>query len=327
LSRHLSPVIETLDEKCVNCRDCVAACPVKTCIDVAGQKPSIRAELCIGCGSCIIACSHGARKARDDSAAFFAALDRKDKLVAIVAPAVAAHFPGESLRLNSWLKAAGVEAIFDLAYGAESALRSFVDFLEAAKPELVIAQSCPAVVAYLELHRPELLPMLAPTDTPMLRTMKLIAERSPELARHAIAVISPCVSKRREFDKTDKLVYNVTIESLVAHLHRNEVRLADYPEREFDGPRAGSELLLASPGGLKASISRDAPGLIAEVTIIEGPRELYPYLSNLPLGGRANAIPLIVDCLNCERGCNGGTGTGAMKTTRATYSPQAPRTR
>jgi Na+-translocating ferredoxin:NAD+ oxidoreductase RNF subunit RnfB len=308
----LSPVVEVLDEKCVNCHACIAACPVKFCIDGSGEKVKIRHELCIGCGSCIEACTHHARKGIDDIAAFLAGLSRREKMVAIVAPAIAAHFPRDFLRLNGWLKSVGVEAVFDVAFGAELTVRSYLEHIKAAKPELVIAQPCPALVTYVEIYRPELLPRLAPADSPMLHTMKMIKAYHPEYASHRIAVISPCVSKRREFDETGYGDYNVTIERLLEHFAKERIRLAEYPVADFDDPPAERAVLFSSPGGLKATIEREAPEAASSVRKIEGPRTLYPYIDTLPNALRLGVQPQVVDCLNCEKGCNGGTGTGAM---------------
>lgn len=78
---------------------------------------TINPELCIGCGHCIQACEHGARHGIDDTEAFFAALKSKERLVAIVAPAIAANFKGKDLQFNGWLKSIGVEAVFDVGFG------------------------------------------------------------------------------------------------------------------------------------------------------------------------------------------------------------------
>jgi Na+-translocating ferredoxin:NAD+ oxidoreductase RNF subunit RnfB len=309
---NFSPVIEVIDEKCINCHACIAACPVKYCIDGSGEKVRIRHELCIGCGACIEACSHGARVGMDDSGPFFEALKRRERLVAIVAPAVAAHFPKDFLRLNGWLKRSGVAAVFDVAFGAELTVRSYLEHIKANKPRLVIAQPCPALVSYVELYRPELIPYLAPADSPMLHAMKMIKRFYPAYADHKIAVISPCVAKRREFDETGYGDYNVTIERLVERLERERIRLADYPEADFDNPPAERAVLFSRPGGLKATIEREAPGALASVRKIEGPRSLYPYIDSLPEALAKGVQPQVVDCLNCEKGCNGGTGTGAM---------------
>jgi Fe-S-cluster-containing dehydrogenase component len=68
---------------------CIAVCPVKYCIDGPGDKVSINEDLCIGCGSCVQACTHDARRIIDDTVEFLRALSRGEKIVAVVAPALA----------------------------------------------------------------------------------------------------------------------------------------------------------------------------------------------------------------------------------------------
>ena len=135
----LSPVIAVDESKCSNCHSCIAACPVKYCIDGSGDRISINHDLCIGCGRCVVACTQGARSIRDDAAAFLEALDRGEKLVAAVAPALASSFPDTWRHLLGWLRRKGVSACFDVGFGAELTVKSYVDYLERNKPSLVIS--------------------------------------------------------------------------------------------------------------------------------------------------------------------------------------------
>jgi hypothetical protein len=51
------------------------------------------------------------------------------------------------------------------------------------------------------------------------------------------------------------------------------------------------------------------PGLVPAIRKIEGPEQVHPYLADLKASVEQGAAPLIVDCLNCAKGCNGGTAT------------------
>ena len=104
MSHSLSPVIEIDNEKCVNCHACISACPAKFCNDGSGSHVSINHDMCIGCGSCIDACQHGARSIIDDTEIFLNDLKKGEKIVTVIAPAVATNFPGKYLHLNSWFK-------------------------------------------------------------------------------------------------------------------------------------------------------------------------------------------------------------------------------
>ncbi len=305
----LAPVIKVDEEKCVNCFACIEACPVKYCMNARGDAVVINHDLCIGCGSCIEACTHGARLRVDDAEAFFEALRRKEKIVAIAAPAVVSSYPDSYLRLNGYLKSLGVDAVFDVSFGAELTVKSYVNHIRENEPKLVIAQPCPALVSYMEIYRPELLPYLAPADSPMAHTMKMIREYYPAFRNHLFAVLSPCLAKRREFDDIGIGDFNVTLASIDAHLKEKKINLAGYPEQDFANPPAERAVLFSSPGGLMRTAEREAPGIVLRTRKIEGPHSIYPYLDRLADSVAKGINPLLVDCLNCEKGCNGGPGT------------------
>ena len=135
---------------------------------------TINENMCIGCGNCIDACTHEARFGMDDIDSFLSDVRSGVEMVAIVAPAAAANFPGKYLKLNTWLKSLGIKAVFDVSFGAELTVKTYLDHVKRNKPKTVIAQPCPAIVTFIELYQPELIEHLAPADSPMLHTVKMI---------------------------------------------------------------------------------------------------------------------------------------------------------
>jgi len=309
MANSLAPVIGVVNEKCVNCHMCISVCPVKYCIDGSGDHVEINHELCIGCGSCIAACTHEARVWLDDADAFFEALAKKEKIVAIVAPAVVSSFPDRYLNLNGYLKAAGVDACFDVSFGAELTVHSYLSANPEESKSTIIAQPCPAIVTYIETYHPELIQYLAPFDSPMVHTMKMIREFYPQYANHRIAAISPCVAKRREFDETGLGDFNVTFRSIAKHLNELEVELNQFPSAEYDGPLSERAVSFSTPGGLLRTVERTHVALARATRRVEGPGVIYDYLEKFADTVKAGFSPPLVDCLNCSAGCNGGPGT------------------
>jgi iron only hydrogenase large subunit-like protein len=109
-------------------------------------------------------------------------------MIAFVAPSAVANFADQYLRLNGWLASLGVAAIFDVTLGAELCAMSYAAHIRRTVPRLVIAQPCAAIVTYIQVHRPELLPYLAPLDSPMLHAMKMVRRSFPQLRDHKIVV-------------------------------------------------------------------------------------------------------------------------------------------
>jgi len=305
----LVPVVKVDEDKCVNCHMCIAVCPVKYCIDGSGEKVKINSDLCIGCGSCVAACTQHARSVVDDAEAFLSALGRGEKIVAIAAPALVSSFPEHFRRFLSWLRELGVAACFDVSFGAELTVKSYLEHVKANAPGLVIAQPCPAIVSFIEIYHPELIGSLAPADSPMLHTIKMVRACYPEYSGHKMLVVSPCAAKKREFQETGIGDYNVTIASFAAILKDRRVDIARYPESDFDNPPAERAVLFSTPGGLMRTAERESPGISSKTRKIEGPEIVYGYLSGLASSLKKGTSPLLVDCLNCEYGCNAGPGT------------------
>jgi iron only hydrogenase large subunit-like protein len=282
-------------------------------MDGSGKKLNVNHNLCIGCGCCITVCSHKARIPIDDTNCFFEDIKQGKSMIAVVAPAVASVFPDTFLRLNGYLKSLGVKAFFDVSFGAELTVVSYLNYIKAEKPRTVIAQPCPAIVSYVELYHPNLIPYLAPADSPMLHTVKMIREYFTAYKDCKIAVISPCIAKKREFDETGLVDYNVTMSALKAALERKRVNLSTFPVIEYEGMQAERAAGFSTPGGLLDTAERFVPGIRRNTRKIEGTHTIYPYLRGLAhLIDKPNIeFPLLIDCLNCEFGCNGGTGTGS----------------
>jgi hypothetical protein len=68
-------------------------------------------------------------------------------------------------------------------------------------------------------------------------------------------------------------------------------------------------VLFSTPGGLLRTALREVPDIFESTRKIEGVPTIYHYLNKLPENIKKGTSPLLIDCLNCEMGCNGGPGT------------------
>ena len=309
----LKKVIEVDKDKCVNCHSCISSCPVKYCNDGSGDYVTIHEDLCIGCGECLKACTHDARIIIDDFDIFMEALRNREKVVAVIAPAIAAEFPDTYMNFNGWLKSIGVSALFDVSFGAEITIKSYLEHIATNKPKAVISQPCPAIVSYIEIFQPGLLKYLAPADSPMMHTIKLIKNYYPQFSGHKILIVSPCIAKKREFEEVGLGNYNVTMKKFKEYIRKERINLLQYSQTEFDNDPAERAVLFSTPGGLLRTAQREYPEIINVARKIEGPEIIYEYLSHLEQDINKGIAPLLVDCLNCDHGCNGGTGTSKDK--------------
>lgn len=307
----MKSLISVDESKCVGCNKCIAECPIERA-NIAyakdgANKVATNPELCIHCGRCIDVCDHDARSYVDDTEAFFAELRRGGRLTVIAAPAIRVNFP-DYKRLFGYLKSLGVNLVYDVSFGAEITTWAYLRVIERDRLTSVIAQPCPAVVAYAERHRPELIPHLAPIQSPALCTA--IYLRRYRNSADRIAFLSPCLAKTDEFEETGGVIaFNVTFSRLADHLAHAGVDLRSFDEADFDDVGCGLGAVFSRPGGLGENVAYHTGGK-AWVRQVEGTDTVYGYLD--AYAERASAgkpLPLIVDALNCAHGCNIGTGT------------------
>lgn len=311
---HLPTVVDVDSEKCVQCHVCIQVCPVKYCNDASDLEKGITVnhDLCIGCGNCIRACTHDARIIVDDTEKFIEDLKKGEKIAALVAPAVDVNFPGQLKNLLGWLKSIGVKMNFDVSFGAEITTYQYLKAIQAGAKTPVIAQPCPAVVSFVEIYKPELLPYLAPTGSPVMDISAWVHKKHPGM-KHAF--ISPCIAKSREFQDPNtkgQITYNVTITNLKKYLEKNGIDLSKFPATNFDGPmEAERGILYSQPGGLFETFKRyNVPLKMHQVRRTEG-KEIYEeFFEDLEKEIKDKKCDVIlVDILNCLHGCNRGTGT------------------
>ena len=313
MTSNLTSVIALDREKCTNCHKCVSVCPAKYCNDSKNDTININNNMCIACGACIIACTQNARHYFDDFDSFIDDLQKHKKIIAVVAPAIASSFPGQFLKINALLKEMGVDAVFDVSFGAELTIKSYLEYIKKEKPRTIIAQPCPAIVTYIETYKPELIKYLAPADSPILHTIKMIKNYYSQYGNHKIAIISPCIAKKREFDETKMGDYNVTISALKKYIENKEINLNEYSDDEYDGPSPERAVLFSTPGGLLRTAERDNPNIGKITRKIEGVPLVYEYLDSLYDEIKNDRAPVLIDCLSCHSGCNGGPGTPNQK--------------
>jgi len=295
-------------EKCVGCNRCLRVCPIDeanittriegiTKIEVDGEK-------CIACGACLPACHHGSRDFEDDTERFFADLRSGVPISVMTAPSVKTNI-GDWGRLLTWLRKAGVQHIYDVSLGADICIWGHIRYLQKYGLRPLITQPCPAIVRYILRHRVELVKYLSPIHSPML--CAAIYMKKYEGVDTKIAAISPCIAKKLEFDLTGVVEYNVTIEKLRDYIKEHNIVFPN-EQSGFDGYEAGLGSLFPMPGGLKENIEFYL-GKSVRIDKSEGPQIIYKAIDEYAIQPESN-LPDIFDVLNCQEGCNLGTGIG-----------------
>lgn len=308
MAKGTTNLVTTHEEKCQGCNKCIRHCPVDAniayCDEHGKIKVKVQGDLCINCGECIEVCDHDAREFTDDTERFFADLRNGKKITVISAPAVRTNFENYQ-KVFGFLKSRGVDNIYDVSFGADITTWAYLKAIKEKNLKTVIAQPCPAIVGYVEKYKPNLLKYLSPIHSPMMCTA--IYLRKYKKVSSGIAFLSPCIAKRNEMEKTDGIVsYNVTYEMLENYIKSNKIDINAYEEKDFDFIDMSLGFLYSRPGGLKENIEAVIDG--AWVKQVEGTEIAYDYLNNYEERIKNNKpVPLVVDILNCEQGCNIGS--------------------
>lgn len=306
-------LIFTIAENCIGCNRCIDGCPIPTAnvavIENGQSKMHVDPRACVHCGHCVDLCKHNAREYRDDTEAFLNDLKQGVKISLVVAPAIRTNFSGSYKRLLGYLKQQGVNFIYDTSFGADITTWAYLKYITENNAAGVVSQPCPVIVNYVEKYKPELITYLAPVHSPMMCTAVYMKEYMNITDR--LAFISPCIGKKDEIDDANTrgyIYYNITFKKLAEFLQKNDININSAPEYDFDDIGCGLGAIYPRPGGLRENVEHYVKD--AWVRQIEGQDDAYKYLEAYT--GRVKTgkpLPVLVDILNCPRGCNFGTGT------------------
>jgi len=302
-------LITYLDEKCVGCNSCIRACPAGDAnINKVREDGSIGIDvnhkMCIKCGECIKACSHDARDFTDDTEAFMRNINSSTAV--IVAPAIKIAYDGYWRHVLQWLRERGVKHIYDVSFGADICTWAHLVYLRRNPGKKVISQPCAAIVNYVQRYAHQLIPYMSPVHSPMMCTAIYVKKKHGNMK---IAVLSPCIAKKDEYDQTGLADYNVTFKKLGEYLDKNKINIqrSGHSKFEFDVFQGMAGSFYPRPGGLKDNLKLHIPKL--NVINAEGPPGIYRTLDNYAKENE-QFLPAVFDVLSCGHGCNSGPGIG-----------------
>ena len=172
------------------------------------------------------------------------------------------------------------------------------------------------MVQFIELHHPLLLRYLAPVGSPVYNLGVYVRSLHPGAE---LAFISPCLAKRREFQESRMVDYNVTYRSLQRILRERNIDLDSLEESEFDGGvKAGITTNFSSAGGLKESFLYHYPEIPASKIVRSTDRSYSTatWTTWRRRSLRRAASSLLVDILSCEKGATWGLDASIKRLSR-----------
>ena len=343
---------------------------------------SLNDVACINCGQCIAACPTGALTEKDATKEVWAALNDPDKYVVFqTAPAVRVAI-GEEFglpigtrctgKMVSAIRRLGADKVFDVDFAADlTIMEEGTELLNRINNGGVLPMitSCsPGWIKYCETFYPDFIPNLSTCKSPNQMqgaVTKTYFARQNDLDPRDIYVVSvmPCTAKKFEIARPEfgrdgyrDVDANLTTRELARMIRQAGLDFAHLPEEEFDdmlGESSGAGVIFGVTGGvMEAALrtvvdvltGRDMPRLeYGDVRGLEGIKEATVSVNGTDIKvaivhGTANAAKLLnairagektyhfIEVMGCPGGCVTGGGQPIVDArTRYYVDPRAAR--
>lgn len=223
------------NSSCDTCYKCLRVCPTKA-VHFTSDKREINDQMCIKCGLCLRACHSGALSIRSDIYKVKAAIERKQTIIASVAPSFAGAFrPDQTKGFVSALRALGFRHVEETAVAAEEITKAYGVLLANMETPKGIASCCPSANYLVESAYPELLEWMLPVDSPMVAHGKMLKSKYGKDAY--VVFIGPCLAKKAEAETYEEHIDAVLTFNEIDGWFKNEkIILEDLQVTPFDVP-------------------------------------------------------------------------------------------
>ncbi len=343
---------------------------------------SLNDVACINCGQCIAACPTGALTEKDATKEVWAALNDPDKYVVFqTAPAVRVAI-GEEFglpigtrctgKMVSAIRRLGADKVFDVDFAADlTIMEEGTELLNRIKNGGVLPMitSCsPGWIKYCETFYPDFIPNLSTCKSPNQMqgaVTKTYFAKQNDLDPRDIYVVSvmPCTAKKFEIARPEfgrdgyrDVDANLTTRELARMIRQAGLDFVHLPDEEFDdmlGESSGAGVIFGVTGGVMEAALRtvvdvltgeDMPRLeYADVRGLEGIKEATVSVNGTDINvaivhGTANAAKLLnairagektyhfIEVMGCPGGCVTGGGQPIVDArTRYYVDPRAAR--
>lgn len=293
-------------------RPCKKSCPVNAISMDENDIVKIHDEKCIHCGACIKNCPFGALSDISFMVPVIKKIKSDKPVYAMVAPAAEGQF-GKGVTMGDFRNALislGFTDMVEVSLGADLTSESEgEEWLEAYKKgQKKTTSCCPAFVAMIRRHFPQLADCISTTVSPMAATSRYIKALHPD----AVTVfIGPCVAKKSEVldDKIEgNADYALTIKEALAMLAAKEIELKAEGTPLQQGSIYGRRF--ANAGGVTEAVlqSLREKGIEEEVKVCRanGAKECKKFLMLLKNGRLPEDF---MEGMACEGGCVNGPGS------------------
>ncbi len=226
-------------------------------------------------------------------------IDKKEKLVAMLAPSFLVDFPYPEI--IGMLKRLGFKYIVEVSAGAQKTNKQLLALLKIRPYNRYITSPCPVIVRLIRRKYPHLLSFLAPTDSPMSATAKIVAKKYPSCKK---VFIGPCFAKKLEAkeDRANLEILVLTYKE-IDRIFKMKNITPKKSDKSFKFDIIGKETrLYPISGGLAQSSGIIRTFTDTEYDVISGPKLVEKVLQEFLYKPELR----VLDVLFCEGGCING---------------------
>lgn len=196
----MEPIIRLTEKNCHDCYKCIRNCLTKAIRYSDGHAEIIQEE-CIDCGDCVVACPRRGNFVENDLADVRRQLHAGKKLVASVDPSFIAEFDVSCIEdLAQAMKQLGFSAVEEMAVGCEIVSREYERIMIEGEVDVLISSVCPSINQLIRKYYPDMLKYLAPVASPLQVHGRRLRREYPDAF---IVYVGPCYARKREAHETN----------------------------------------------------------------------------------------------------------------------------
>lgn len=298
---------------------CEAACPVGAISKDKYGVERIDDDKCIYCGKCLIACPFGSIFEVSQLIDILMSIRKEEHLTAMFAPAIHGQFDLTTGQIESLLKEIGFNEVVEVADGARKTVEhesaEFVERMEEGA-SFMTTSCCPSYVETVEKHVPGLKPFVSDTPSPMMYAADMAKEKFPGTKT---VFIGPCIGKRKEGKRNDKVDYVMSFEELNALIVGLDIDLGKLADNEQRHNIKTVDRTFALSGGVAAAVKAERPDANIKELVINGIDKKAVGMMKAYARGKAPAN--FIEFMSCEGGCiNGPASLGEMAGNRKLFN-------